>query len=67
MDIDLRRNNMHEWVDVTDRHIRDFGEAKLGRYFELHYLNNGNVVRKCRDTWNCDCKKVLYKLVRSIN
>lgn len=58
--MDSKSPNMavKEWIEVTERHIKDFGEANFGRYFECHYLKDGKIVKKCRESWNCDCKDV---------
>ncbi len=50
-----------QWIEVTDRHLRDFNNLKFEHYYELHCLNNGKIVRKCRESWNCDCPAVSYK------
>jgi hypothetical protein len=53
---------LKEWIEVTDRHIKEFGkEMPYKRYFEEHYLKDGKVVSKCRNTWNCDCPSVTYQ------
>lgn len=48
------------WVETTQRHLTEFGNIKY-RYFEHHDTKNGRVVNKCINSWDCDCKKVLYQ------
>lgn len=49
-----------EQIEVTERYNKEFCDNGK-RYFETHFTNNGKVVRKCRESWSCDCKEVYYQ------
>lgn len=54
---------MRKLINVDKRHIEQFGNLKF-HYYESHETQEGRVVNKCRNTWNCDCRVgyVTYEL-----
>lgn len=51
---------IREWLDVSARHIKKWGENGT-KYFEQHEIKNNKINQKCIESWNCDCKRVNFK------